>query len=96
MKSAKKERILQAAIRAAIAQSDYRVNRDDVARRARVAPGLVNHYFGAVVNIHDELVKFAIRNSLHKVVAMALLANHPATKDLKPAERQKALAHILK
>lgn len=96
MTTMKKERILQAAIRSAIAQSDYRVNRDDVARRARVAPGLVNHYYGAVVNVHDAIVEFAIRNGLHRVVAMALLANHPATKKLTPGERQKALSHILK
>lgn len=92
----KRERILKAAIRAALAHSNYRVNRDDVARRARVAPGLVNHYYGPVSNLHDEIVAFAIKNKLHNIVAMALLAEHPLVAKLTDAQRKEALKHILK
>lgn len=92
----KRERILRAAIRAAIAQSNYRVSRDDVARRARVASGLVNHYYGPVTNLHDQIVKFAIDNKMHNIVAMALLAEHPLTKKLTDAQRKEALKHVLK
>lgn len=68
------------------------LTRLNVARAAGVSPSLISHYFHNMKKLQDAVVAFAITNKIHKVIAQAIVHNHPLCEKLTPYVRKKALS----
>jgi AcrR family transcriptional regulator len=92
---ARKEQILEAAVRRAEIVGIAQTRRDDVALEAGVGAGLVSRYFGTMNQLKRAIIRHAVHHEILPLVAQALVANEPeamkASKDLK----ERALASLV-
>lgn len=86
----RRESILTVALGIA-EKSDYRhLGRDELARAANVAAGLINFHFGTMANLKVELMRYAVAKSNVEVVAQGLLARD--AEALKAPQALRSLA----
>lgn len=92
---ARKQQILEAAVRRAGVVGLARTRRDDVAVEAGVGAGLVTRYFSTMTQLKRAIIRYAVHNEILPLIAEALVANEPeamkATKELK----ERALASLV-
>lgn len=84
-------RILAAALHVAATKGLAKLTRDDVAKRAKVAPGLVSYHFDGMKGLRKVIVEEAIKSENLTVLAAAILLDRPEVKALPEALRKRAL-----
>lgn len=90
----RKENILDAAATVATANGYKHITRDLVAKEAGVSAGLVTTYFNTMPQLRRDLIRYAIRNNLQKIIAQAVVNNDPQTAKLTTEQKQKALESL--
>ena len=90
----RRKKILQAALKVARAGSYRTITREQVARAAKVSPGLVQYHFNSMDKFREDLVRFAIQTRYLPVIAQALGALEPAALDAPRKLREQALEFI--
>ncbi len=88
------KRILEAAVDLAGQRGFRNFSRDDVAEAAGVSAGLVNHAFGTMDALHDEVMAQAVKRRLEGIVAQGLALAHPAAVAAPPDLKQAAVASL--
>ncbi len=82
-----KERIFDAAYAMAVRDGFNSLTRDSIAAEAGTAKGAINHHFGTVSTLRDEVVKRAISEKQLSILAQALTRGNAvamtATKKLQ-------------
>lgn len=90
----RREMILDAAVRTAKKIGWRNITRDGVAVAAQVSGALVTRYFGDIKSLRTEVMRVAVRDNLHTIVADGLAAQHPVARRAHIETKQKALAHL--
>lgn len=90
----RKEQILAAALTLAETQGYSHVTRDGIAAEAQCAPGLVNAYFGTMINLRRDIMRAAVRERRLVVVAQGLAARDPHARKAPDDLKQAALDSI--
>lgn len=90
----RKQSILDGAVKLAQRQHYATITRDQLASACDVAGALINHYFGTIEKLRDEIVKEAVRREVLRVVAQGIIAKHPATRRASLDLRRRALASL--
>lgn len=84
-------RILNAALHVAASKGLAKLTRDAVAKRAKVAPGLVSYHNGGMAGLRESVIKEAIRTDALPIIAAAILMEHALATQLPEALRKRAL-----
>lgn len=87
----RKNQILIAALSLAAEGHYTQVSRDKIAALCGVTGTAVQHHFGTMKQLRRAIIRYAIANSNHKVVAQAIIANDPAVSGLTDEQRAAAL-----
>ena len=87
----RKQEIVEAALRIAEEVGLCGVTRDEVADRAGCSAGLVNHYFGTMVQLQRATIGEAVRVRNLTVLAQGLVMGHPKALNA-PEEMRRAAA----
>ena len=90
----KAQTILAAALQEAETCGYEKVTRSGVAKRANVAEGLVNVYFGTMDALRDKIVQTAIETENLTVIAQALGRRHLFVTGMEPGLKLRALATL--
>lgn len=90
MRATSRAAILAAATALAEEHGFQNITRNGVAARAGVANGLINHSFGTMDGLRDELVAEAIKAENLTIIGQALASGHPALQGLPPALKEQA------
>lgn len=88
----RREDILTVACDLAETSHYRRVRRSQLVERCGTAAGNISRVMGSMETMRSLLIDFALRNNRPKVVAQAILDNHPAVSHLAAAERSEFLA----
>lgn len=92
----RKQQIIFAAIEMAMLNSGYKsITRDGVAVLAKCSMGLINHYFGTVEELREEVIKRAIALELPSLIAEAILDRSSLVEEINDDLRAKAATYIL-
>ncbi|MGJ0509088.1 MAG: TetR/AcrR family transcriptional regulator [Methylocystis sp.] len=70
------------------------IRRDDIAKKAGVANGLVTHYFSTMTQLKRAVVRAAIERKILPVIAQALALKHPEALKAPDELRNAALASL--
>lgn len=84
--------VLSAAMYVARKSGLQGLNRDRIAKHARVSAGTVSGAFGSMDDLKSAVVKEALRIGEWKIVCEAIVLKHPAVKSLSKDDRLRALA----
>ncbi len=79
MRAERRAAILAAAIVEAACAGYGKMTRDAIAERAGVAAGSINHEFGTIDKLRDEVMQNAVDNERLDIVAQGLADKHPIT-----------------
>lgn len=90
----RKDQILNTAINLAEKSGYNIITRSDVARHAKVSPGLVTHYFGTVEELRYEVIKKAIKSKVLRIIAQALLLKDPLIANISTELKNQAVSII--
>ena len=91
----RRRRLLVAAAAEAVATGLHNMKRDDIARRAGVAAGAVNHEFETMAGLRDALILDAIETRNLAVLAQGLACGHPIAKEAPEQLRADAAREII-
>lgn len=91
----KREHILETAISIAQRGGLTALNRDELARRADVPNGSINHYFETMDHLRSIVIRAAIDRRILRIVGEAVAARHPLAKRANRALREAALASLV-
>lgn len=92
----RKQQIVTAAVELAILNGGYKnITRDGIAALANCSMGLINHYFGTVEELKDEVIKQAIDLAIPELIAEAILDKSPLVDNIHEDLRTKAATSIL-
>jgi AcrR family transcriptional regulator len=94
--SVRKDQIMVAAVDEAVAGNYMAMRREDVAKRAGVAPGLVNRYYGTMSQLRAEVMRHAVDNYIVEVVAQGVAIDDPHTRRIDGDLRERAINHLIK
>jgi len=94
--SERKQELLEVAIQLAKEEGYSHITRNEIARRAGVAYGLVTSYFKSIENLKRLVIKEAIRLEIVQIVAQALARKEPLTRRLDPSLREKVIRYLSK
>ena len=92
----RKQELLEVAIQLAKEEGYSHITRNEIARRAGVAYGLVSSYFKSIDNLKKLVIKEAIKQEIVQIVAQALAHKEPLTKKLDPSLREKVIRYLSK
>jgi AcrR family transcriptional regulator len=92
----RKQELLEVAIHLAKETGYSHITRNEIARRAGVAYGLVTSYFKTIDNLKKMVVKEAIKQEIVQIIAEALARKEPLTRRLTPALREKVIRYLSK
>jgi AcrR family transcriptional regulator len=90
----RRRRLLDAASVAVVACGTFNVSRRDVASRAGISHGAINHEFETMAGLRDALVADAIERRDLPVLARALAVSHPLIKNA-PDELREAARELI-
>lgn len=77
MENNAKQRILDTAVEMAAVSGWRNLKRDNIAKEARCATGLVNSYFGTMDSLRTEVLKAAIDRKVSSIILEGLAHRHP-------------------
>jgi AcrR family transcriptional regulator len=92
----RKQELLEVAIHLAKEVGYSHITRNEVARRAGVAYGLVTLYFKTIENLKRLVVKEAIKREIVQILAQALARKETLTRKLNPDLLEKVIRHLSK
>lgn len=92
----RKQEILEVAIKLAKDIGYSHLTRNEVARQANVAYGLVTAYFKNIDNLKRSVIKEAIKQEIIQIIAQALAHKEPLTNKLNPNLREKVIRYLSK
>ena len=72
-----KDRILKSALYLAKQYGWRNLKRDEVAREAACATGLVNAYFHTMEDLRTEVMRVAVERGVESIIREGLAAGHP-------------------
>ena len=87
----RKQEILQAALDEACAVGYSNIKREDVARRAACAEGLVSRYFNTMPQLKRAVMRAAVKAEVLQVIAQGIAANDNQAMKAPAHLRSKAL-----
>ena len=91
----RKQQIITAAVELAILKGGYKnITRDDIAGLANCSMGLINHYFGTVEELREEVIKQAIALVIPEIIVEALLDKSPLVENLPDELKIRAAIHV--
>lgn len=94
MRAERRTAIMAAALELAEATGFGNITRDGVAQRAGVAVGSVNHEFGTIAKLRDEVMAQAVAREILPIIAQGLACNHPALQNAPGELKSAALAVV--
>jgi len=94
-KKTRKNEIIVAATEAARDVGYQNIQRVDVARIADCATGTVNHYYGTMKQLKRAVVRYAIEQEDHSIIAQAVMNNDPLVGKLTNEEKQQACLNAI-
>lgn len=71
------------------------LTRDGVAEEACVAMGSINHHYGTMSALRDEVMRDAVDNGILEIVAQGLASGHPVAQSAPTELKQSALKTLL-
>ena len=90
-----KGHILKVATRMALKNGFNSLTRDSVAAEAFVAMGSVNHHYGTMDGLRDEVMRNAVENEILEIVAQGVASGHPIAQSAPVELKQRALTTLL-
>lgn len=87
--------ILKVATRMALKNGFTSLTRDAVAEEACVAMGSINHHYGTMAALRDEVMRNAVDNEILEIVAQGLASGHPIAQGAPVKLKQNALKTLL-
>lgn len=90
----RREQIIDAGLELALESGLHNVERGGICERASVSPALVNHYFGRIEQVREQILERAIERRSLPVIAQALAARHPAVAELPDDLKLEAIATL--
>jgi len=92
----RKQQIIDAAVESAILNGGCKaLTRENIAVLAKCSVGLINHYFGTIELLKEEVIKKAISSAIPMLIAEAILDKSPLVADIHKDLRTKAANSIL-
>jgi AcrR family transcriptional regulator len=91
----RKQEILDAAIDVAERDGYHQLNRGNIALKAGVSRALINNYFGTLKQLQRAVMRRAIKDGNHRIVAAGLAINDPVALKASPEVKQAALLNAL-
>lgn len=88
----RRRRLLEAAATVAVERGFLTMRRRDVAAKAGVATGSVNHEFETMDGLRDALLRHAIENENLPIIAQGLACGHPIAREAPADLRARAVA----
>lgn len=88
-----REKILAEAVRQALRLGYTNIRRDGIADALQIAAGGVSYHWGHMDKLRAAVVRTAIENRQHTIIAQAVMARHPLALKLPDAQRRHALMH---
>lgn len=90
----RREELLTIALDMAATLGIEQIRRDDIAKKAGVANGLVTHYFTTMTQLKRAVVRAAVERRSLPVIAQALALKHPEALKAPLELRDEALASL--
>ena len=87
-------KVLAAAVGLAKASGLRALTRDAVARTAGVSTGSVNHAFGTMECLRDEVLRVGVTERILPIVMSGLALGHPICLNASPELKRQALATL--
>ena len=78
----RKNEILQAALAVAAKEGYASMTREQVANKAGCSQALVSNYYGTMTQLRRSVLRHAIKNEHHHVIAQALIAGDRLVKGI--------------
>lgn len=88
MKDEKRDLILNAAVACSMEVGYMNIQRADVAKRADVATGTVNKYFGTMKQLKRAVMRYAIDKNINEVMLQGVANNDNQVMKLTPERRR--------
>lgn len=79
-----KQRILNTAVDMAAVSGWRNLKRDNIAKEAACATGLVNAYYNNMDDLRTEVLRVAIERNVHSIMLEGLAHKHPLAVGLPP------------
>jgi AcrR family transcriptional regulator len=90
----KNPEVLQVALELAEKYGYMNITRDQIAENAGVATGTVSLHLGTMSQLRRTLVRHALKEGRHRIVAQAIVAGDPRINRLSEQERRTALMAV--
>ncbi len=90
----RKNILLCTAIKLSIKVGYRNLTRDALAKKARVSPALINHYFFTIDQLKEEILKQAIKLEIVEIIAQALGARDLHKIKISEDLKQKTLSYL--
>lgn len=91
----RREMLLAAACRVAERDKYDRISRFAVAEEAQVSETLITHYFKTMPQLRRDVMRYAVRNRVVKVIAQGILMDDPHVKKIPPQERAAIISDVV-
>ena len=91
----RRQHILDAAILLASSGNYTQITRQGIAETAGIAPTLISHHFGTMVQLRRAVMRYAVQNQHLTVIAQGLAARDKQAQKASPAIQSAALATLL-
>lgn len=86
--------ILDAAVAVAKDQGFSNITRDAIAARADVVGGLVTHYFGTILNLKRDIMRYAVRTEILSIIAQGVAIGDKHALKASPDLRKRAIESL--
>ncbi len=90
-----REKILEAAYQMAVRNGFNTLTRDSIAAEAEIAKGAINHHFGTVSVVRNEVMRIAIEREQLSIIAQGLATDDGIAKSAPLELRTRALTTLL-
>lgn len=74
----RRQEIIKVAIDHAIEYGYLTINRNTIAHRAGISRSLISHYFGNADGLVDIVMRYAVEQHIHIIIAQGWTCGHPA------------------
>ncbi|QDH45648.1 TetR family transcriptional regulator [Pantoea phage vB_PagM_AAM22] len=89
-----KERILDVAYSMALSDGFSCLKRDDIAAKAGVAQGTINHHFKYISHLKDDVMKIAVEKGDLKIIAEGIVSGNTVALSASHALKMEALQSL--
>ena len=88
------ELIIKASIEMALKNGYRQLKRDAVAKAAGVSAGLVNHCFGDIRTLQDDVLLYAIKHEIIAIIAQGLALGDPTARSAPEDLKARAISSL--